>query len=468
MHANQRLLIDGRLVDTPECDPVIDPALGAPFALCPRATPAQLDEALAAAVRAFPSWRQDLAARREALTRCAAALKARADEVASLLVSEQGKPRHDALGEVLGAVAWLRAFAHLPIEDETLVDDDRRRIRVVRRALGPVAAITPWNYPIALLSWKLAPALLAGNTVVAKPSPFTPLATLLVAEILAPCLPPGVLNVLAGGGELGAALVAHPAVRKVSFTGSAATGRHVMAAAATDLKRVTLELGGNDPAIVLGDVDPDRVAEALFWSAFSNAGQVCVAIKRLYVHERVFAPLVERLVARARSVKVGPGRDPETRIGPLNNRPQVERLAALVDDARARGARIEVGGARADGPGYFYPPTIVTEAEAGMRLVDEEQFGTALPVMRFHDVEDAIAQANATHFGLGGSVWSADRARAEQIVQQLECGTGWVNQHMDLMPLAPFGGLKHSGFGYEGGRWGLAEFTALQTINARK
>jgi acyl-CoA reductase-like NAD-dependent aldehyde dehydrogenase len=468
MTPRQHLLIDGRLVSSPECLPVVDPARGQPFAICPRASGAQLDEALAAAARAFSTWRLDLDARRQALARCAEALKARADEIASLLVAEQGKPQRAALGEVQGAVAWLRAFARLPVEDEVLVDDERRRIRVVRRALGPVAAITPWNYPVALLAWKLAPALLAGNTVVVKPSPFTPLATLLVGEILAPCLPPGVLNVLAGGDELGAALVAHPAVRKVSFTGSAQTGRRVMAAAAGDLKRLTLELGGNDPAIVFDDVDPARVADALFWSAFENSGQVCVAIKRLYVQDKVYSALVERLAARARSVKVGPGGAPDTQLGPLNNRPQLEKVVALVDEARARGARVEVGGVRPDGPGYFYPPTIVSDAHAGLRLVDEEQFGPALPVIRYHDIDDAIAQANASHYGLGGSVWTADVARGEQLVQQLECGTGWVNQHMDLTPLAPFGGWKHSGFGHEGGRWGLAEFSALQTVNTRK
>lgn len=468
MLPSQRLLIDGRLTATPECDPVIDPAQGVPFAACPRATLAHLDEALAAALRAFPTWRLDLERRRQALSQCAEVLRARALEVATLLVAEQGKPLRAALGEVHGAVAWLRAYARLPLEDETLLDDERRRIRVVRQALGPVAAITPWNYPVALLAWKLAPALLAGNTVVVKPSPFTPLATLLVGEILAPCLPAGVLNVLTGGHDLGAALVRHPAVRKVSFTGSAVTGRQVMATAAQDLKRITLELGGNDPALVLDDVDPDQVAEALFWSAFENAGQVCVAVKRLYVHDKVFVPLIERLVAHARSVKVGAGCDPETRIGPINNQPQVEKLAALVEDARAQGAHIEVGGARLERPGYFYPPTIVTDARAGLRLVDEEQFGTALPVIRFHDIDDAIQQANATNFGLGASVWTADAARGDDIVRRLECGTGWVNQHMDLTPLAPFGGLKHSGFGYEGGRWGLAEFSALQTINTRK
>jgi acyl-CoA reductase-like NAD-dependent aldehyde dehydrogenase len=463
-----KLTIDGRQVDTNEHDPVIDPSTGEPFAACPRATAAHVEEAMAAAARAFGGWRRDLEARRKALTACGDALKANAAEIGALLTSEQGKPQKEAASEVYGAVAWFRTFAKLPIEPEIVLDDEKKKIQVVRRPLGVVAAVTPWNFPVALLAWKLAPALLAGNTVVAKPSPFTPLSSLKVGEVLSACLPPGVLNVLSGGNDLGAQVVAHPAVRKVSFTGSVGIGKRIMAACAEDLKRVTLELGGNDPAIVLDDVDPQKVIDSLFWSAFANAGQVCVAVKRLYVHDKVYKPIVEGLIERARTVKNGPGRDPETQIGPINNRPQVEKLAALVDEARDRGARVEVGGKRPDGPGYFYPPTIVTEAKAGMRLVDEEQFGTALPVMRYSDLDDAIAQANRTHFGLGGSVWTADASRGESIVQELECGTGWVNQHLDLTPIAPFGGFKHSGIGYEGGRWGLAEFTALQTVNVRK
>lgn len=426
---------------------------------------------MTAARRALPAWSKDLAFRREKLLACAAAIKGRVEAIGTVLAREQGKPLKQATGEVVGASAWLKFFANLPdssLGPEILLDDDKKRIQVVRRPLGVAVAITPWNFPVILLAWKLAPALLAGNTVVAKPSPFTPLSSLMLGDALREVLPPGVLNVLSGGGELGAELVRHKETRKVSFTGSVATGRRIAQSCAEDLKRVTLELGGNDPAIVLDDVDPAKVVDDLFWGAFFNSGQVCVAIKRLYVHDKVYQPIVRGLVEKARAVKVGDGLEPQTQLGPINNEMQLGKLSALVEDARSHGARIETGGARPPGKGYFYPPTIVTEAHAGMRLVDEEQFGTALPIIRYRELDDALAQANRSHYGLGGSVWSSDPSRAEAVVQELECGTGWVNQHQDLTPIAPFGGWKHSGLGVEGGRWGYHEFTAMQVVNSKK
>ena len=299
-------------------------------------------------------------------------------------------------------------------------------------------------------------------------SPYTPLTSLMVADILKDIVPPGVLNVLSGGNELGAHLASHPGVRKISFTGSVATGKKIMGYAVDDLKRVTLELGGNDPAIVLDDVDPNAVAEGLFWGAFQNSGQVCTAIKRLYVHEKVYQPIVQGLVERAKKVRVGDGLDPETQLGPINNKMQLERVMGLVDDAKKSGGKIEAGGVRLEGSGYFYPPTIVTNVEGGVRLVDEEQFGTALPVLKYSNLDDAIAEANRTHYGLGGSVWSGDVDRGKQVVQELDAGTGWVNQHMDITPFAPFGGAKWSGIGYENGRWGYEAFTELQVVNTRK
>jgi acyl-CoA reductase-like NAD-dependent aldehyde dehydrogenase len=339
---------------------------------------------------------------------------------------------------------------------------------VVLKPLGVVAAITPWNFPVILMAWKVAPALLAGNTVVLKPSPYTPITSLMVADVLREILPAGVLNVLSGGNDLGAQLASHPDVRKISFTGSVATGRKVAVMAAEDLKRVTLELGGNDPAIVLDDVDPNAVAEKLFWGAFQNSGQVCTAIKRLYVHEKVYEPIVARLVERAKKTKVGPGLDEGTELGPINNKVQLERVISLVEDARKQGGRVEAGGVRLEGSGYFYPPTIVTNVHEGVRLVDEEQFGTALPILKYSKLEDAIAQANRTHYGLGGSVWTSSYERGAELVQELESGTGWVNQHMDVTPIAPFGGSKWSGVGYENGRWGYEAFTELQVVNASK
>jgi acyl-CoA reductase-like NAD-dependent aldehyde dehydrogenase len=462
------MTIAGRTVQTPEQDDVINPAKGEPFATCPRGTKQHVEEAVAAAADAYRTWKRDEAKRREVLNACAAAIQGRAQEIATLLSKEQGKPLGAAMGETFGAAMWFQYYANLAIEPEVLQDDGEKIVKVVRKPLGVVAAITPWNFPVILLAWKLAPAWLAGNTVVAKPSPYTPLSSLLLADVLKDVVPPGVLNVLSGGNDLGAALATHPSVRKISFTGSVATGKKIMGYAVDDLKRVTLELGGNDPAIVLDDVDPAAVADGLFWGAFQNSGQVCTAIKRLYVHEKVYEPILAALVERARSVKVGDGLDPESQLGPINNKMQLERVVGLVADATKAGGRIEAGGARPAGSGYFFPPTIVSNVGPGVRLVDEEQFGTALPILRYSRVEDAIEQANRTHFGLGGSVWTSNLERGMELVQELESGSGWVNHHMDITPFAPFGGSKWSGIGYENGRWGFEAFTELQVVNAKK
>jgi acyl-CoA reductase-like NAD-dependent aldehyde dehydrogenase len=462
------LTIDGKSVSTEQSFGVVNPATGEVFAQAPECSRAQLDTAMESARAAFGPWNRDEARRREALVGCAAAIKARLGELAPILTQEQGKPLARANEELMGAAVWLRYTASLEIPVEVVQDDDNVRIEVRRRPYGVVGAITPWNYPVLLAVWKIAPALLAGNTVVLKPSPFTPLATLKLGEILRDALPAGVLNVVSGGDELGAWISSHPAVRKVSFTGSVATGKKVAAAAAPDLKRVTLELGGNDAAIVLDDANPKQVAEKLFWGAFTNTGQVCSAIKRLYVPEQLQQPLTDALAEVARAVKVGDGMQPDVQLGPLNNKMQFQRVCELVDDARQHGARIVLGGEPLGGGGYFYPPTLVTGLAEGVRLVDEEQFGPALPILTYRDVDDAIERANRTMYGLSGSVWSADPARATEVAGRLECGTAWVNQHMAMQPNVPFGGAKWSGIGVENGPWGLLGFTELQTVNVAK
>ena len=462
------LTIDGQSVSGEGTFGVVNPATGAVFAQAPACSRAQLDAAMEAAHRAFGPWARDEARRREALRACAEAVKARLGELAPILTREQGKPLARAREELLGAAVWFSYTAGLEIPVEVLQDDDRVRIEVRRRPHGVVGAITPWNFPVLLGVWKIAPALLAGNTVVIKPSPFTPLSTLKLGEVLRDALPPGVLNVVAGGDELGAWVSSHPRVRKISFTGSVATGRKVAAAAAPDLKRYTLELGGNDAAIVLEDADPGRIAEKLFWGAFANSGQVCSAIKRLYVHERIAAPLVEALAAVARGVKVGDGMQPDVQLGPVNNRPQFERVVELIDDAKRAGAQVVTGGGARAGQGYFVEPTLVTGVAEGVRLVDEEQFGPALPILTYRDVDEAVARANGTPYGLSGSVWSADPARAAEVAGRLECGTAWVNQHLAIVPHAPFGGAKWSGVGVENGPWGLLGFTELQTVHIAK
>lgn len=450
---------------------VINPATGAVFAQAPTCSATQLDAAMDAAKGAFSSWRRDVEVRRQALLAAARTLREHAGSLAPLLTQEQGKPLKKATGEVMGAAAWFKHTARLEMRREVVQDSEQTRIEVVRRPLGVVAAITPWNYPIILAAWKIAPALLAGNTVVLKPSPYTPLSTLAMVGLLQEVFPPGVLNCVAGGDQLGAWMTEHPAVKKIAFTGSVATGKRVAAAASSDLKRLTLELGGNDPAIVLPGVEPsEAVAAQVFWGAFENSGQVCSAIKRLYVPEGAYAGWVAALAAQADAARVGDGFEEGVDFGPVNNAAQFERVKELVADAGRSGARIAAGGEGLPGPGYFYRPTIVaglpiSDMSPGVRLVDEEQFGPALPVLSYRDVDDAVAHANATHFGLGASVWSPDAEAATALASRLECGTVWVNQHLQMTPLAPFGGHKWSGIGVENGRWGLEAYTALQTLN---
>ncbi|MEX2205194.1 MAG: aldehyde dehydrogenase family protein [Myxococcota bacterium] len=462
------MTIDGKAESAQATFGVINPATEEVFAQPPECTRGQLDAAMESAATAYKAWKKDEARRRQALLDCAEALKARMAELAPILTQEQGKPLDKAMEEIFGAAIWFQYTASLQIPVEVVQDNEQGRIEIRRRPLGVVGAITPWNFPLMLGVWKIAPALLAGNTVVIKPSPFTPLTTLKLGEILRSVLPPGVLNVVSGGNDLGSWITGHPAVRKISFTGSVATGKKVAAAAAPDLKRVTLELGGNDAAIVLGDVDVKSTAQKLFWGAFSNTGQICSAIKRVYVPESIYGAVVNELAEIARGVKVGNGLEAGMQLGPLNNKPQFDRVSELVDDARKHGARIVTGGKRLGVKGYFYAPTIVADIQDGARLVDEEQFGPALPIVSYRDVEDAVERANATHYGLSGSVWSANAEKAAEVARELDCGTAWVNQHLAIAPHLPFGGAKWSGIGVENGPWGLLGFTEIQVVNVSK
>jgi acyl-CoA reductase-like NAD-dependent aldehyde dehydrogenase len=456
------MIIDGERRAAPSTFGVINPATGDVHAEAPDCSREQLDEAFDAAAKAFIDWRQDEDARRNALREASGLLFGAGERIGPVLTAEQGKPLAAAGVEAMAAGFWFKYFADLETPREVIQDDGAAYAEVVRRPMGVVAAITPWNFPIVLASWKIAPALLAGNTMVLKPSPFTPRSTLVMAEILNEVLPPGVLNVVSGGDELGKWMTAHPTPRKISFTGSVSTGKHVNASAAPDLKRVTLELGGNDPAILLDDVDPATVADKIYAGAFDNCGQVCSAIKRVYVPEALHDDVVDALAAKAAAAKVGDGMDPETELGPVQNKPQYDRVSELVAEALAGGASAATGGAPMDGPGYFFQPTVLTGAEEGTRIVDEEQFGPALPVIPYRDLDDAVNRANATTYGLSGSVWSADTERAGAVAERLECGTAWVNAHVALGPHQPFGGFKWSGLGVENGPWGLAGFTELQ------
>jgi acyl-CoA reductase-like NAD-dependent aldehyde dehydrogenase len=447
---------------------VVNPATGAVFAEAPQCSPSQLDGAMEAAAEAFLTWRTDEGVRRTCLRRAAEVMAGASDVIGPLLTAEQGKPLRIAAGEAQVAAMWFGYYAELANPRQVIRQDDQVLVEAVRRPLGVVAALAPWNAPVVVAAFKIAPAMLAGNTVVLKPSPFTPLSTLLMGELLRDVFPPGVLNVVSGGDDLGRLMSAHPVPNKISFTGSVATGKSIFAAAAPDLKHLTLELGGNDAAIVLDDADPVEVGEKLFWKAFQNTGQICAAVKRIYVHERVAAGVVETMTELARTVVVGDGMDEHTQLGPINNKPQFDRVSSLVADALARGAHATVGGKPLDGPGYFFAPTVLVDLAEGVRIVDEEQFGPAIPIMTYRDVDDAVARANATTYGLSGSVWTADPERGAAIAERLECGTSLVNAHSELGPDQPLVGAKWSGIGAENGQWGLEGMTQLQVRYSAK
>ncbi|MEO8316601.1 MAG: aldehyde dehydrogenase family protein, partial [Pseudomonadota bacterium] len=288
--------------------------------------------------------------------------------------------------------------------------------------------------------------------------------TLRMVELMNEVLPPGVVNVVTGNDSLGAAMSAHPGIQKMVFTGSINTGKKIMASSAATLKRLTLELGGNDAGIVLPDADPKAIAPGLFWGAFINGGQTCAALKRLYVHDSIYDDVCKALVDFAATVPMGDGLDETNQLGPIQNEMQFNRVSELVEDAKAQGGRVLCGGARRDGTGYFYPITFIADVKEGVRLVDEEQFGPVLPIIRYTDVNAIIDRANDNPHGLGGSVWSSDAAKAKQLAQRLECGTAWVNKHGGIQPNAPFGGIKLSGVGVEFGEEGLKEYTTVQTV----
>jgi acyl-CoA reductase-like NAD-dependent aldehyde dehydrogenase len=460
-------LSGGRYVRACAAYSIFNPATLEVVGMAPLSTTSDLNDAVVAATTAQQGkWSRDDGLRREALAMCADILDRHIDELSRLLSLEQGKPLVSAAGEIKIASRICRYYAARIARSEIIRETDVDRVAVLRAPVGVVGLIIPWNFPITILFMKLGPALWSGNTIVIKPAPTTPLTTLRLADLLNAALPAGVLNTLTGEGDVGEALVAHPGIAKISFTGSTATGRRVMHSAASTLKRLTLELGGNDAAIVLDDANPDVVAPRLFASAFTNAGQLCAAVKRLYVHRRIYPQVVENLQKLARETKVGIGTAAATQMGPVNNRMQFDRIRGLVDEARAAGANVfDDGEALPDLPGYFLRPAIVTGLREDARLVVEEQFGPVLPVLPFTDTEDALAQANASEFGLGGSVWSNDPQRAIDVATRLEAGSLYVNSHaVPPDPQIPFGGTKSSGFGYELGDWGIDEFSIRRVM----
>ena len=447
---------------------VVDAATREPIGRAPVHTVEQLDDAVARAKAAQPAWDALGHAERSALLqRVADVIDANAEPLARLLSREQGKPLNgpNARFEVGACSAWLRTAAATPLEPEVVVDDGETRAELHYRAIGVVGAIGPWNWPLMIGIWQIAPALRMGNTVVVKPSGYTTLSVLALIEVMNQVLPPDVLIGVAGDREVGARIASHPDIGKVMFTGSTATGRSIVESSAKNLARLTLELGGNDAGIVLPGVDAKAIAQDLFWGAFINTGQTCAALKRLYVHASVYDEVVEALADVVRQTPMGNGLDEQNVLGPLQNRAQFEIVRDLVEDAARRGGRIVTGGAPATELGeLFYPVTLVADVADGVALVDEEQFGPALPIIRYTDVDDAVASANGLDVGLGASVWG-ERDEARKVAARIQAGTVWINSHGGVHPMIPFGGHKSSGYGLEFGVEGLKSVAVPQVIN---
>jgi len=460
-----RMLVDGELMSGAQQTPVYNPASRGAVAFAPRVTASEMEGAVVAARRAFPAWsRSSIDERANLVERLADRLWEHRGKFARLLTLEQGKLLAESEGEVIGAYYTLKAIAAMRLETRTLRNTDEILIEELYRPLGVVAGITPWNFPLIQAASKLAPALLTGNTMVLKPAGTTPLTSLLLGELASTIFPRGVLNVVSDNNDQGGTLARHPDVAKISFTGSSLTGSKVVAAAATSLKRFTLELGGNDPAIVLDDADPVELAPKIFAGAMINAGQVCVAIKRVYAPRKMYESLFEELRKLARATVVGDGLAEETTMGPVQNETQYNKLRSLIAESQRVGATV-FGGSSDRDTGYFIEPAIVTDISDDARLVAEEQFGPVLPIMPYDDLDEAISRANAGPYGLCASVWTNDVVRAQNVATQLDAGTTWINHVLALDPAIPFRGAKKSGFGCEYGLEGLISYTQPHIVS---
>ena len=466
------LIVDGQLItSTSKMLEVRNPADETVVGQCPVADEALLERAVAAARKALPAWSALPDSERVAkLMQIGDLIEKHHAELAELVTREQGKAQNGmgANLEAGGAAAWARVTASLSIPVETIQDDATGKITIERRPVGVVGSITPWNWPMMIATWHVMPALRVGCTVINKPASCTPLSTLRLYELMNSVLPPGVVNCIAGPGAIGDRIAKHPGINKIVFTGSTETGRQVALGAIGTFKRLTLELGGNDAGIILPGTKIDPLLEKLFWGCFINGGQTCAALKRLYVHESQYEEVATKFADYCSKIPVGNGLDPKTLIGPVTNKAQREIVSSFVEDARKKGARVLTGGKMPAGPGFFYPLTVVADCTDDMLLVKEEQFGPAIPVIKYKTVEEAIARANAADVGLGGSVWGNDVAEATKYAVRLESGTTWVNQHGGLHPLACFGGVKSSGIGTEFNVDGLKEYTTIQTVNVAR
>ncbi|MBL4764456.1 MAG: aldehyde dehydrogenase family protein [Colwellia sp.] len=463
-----KMLVAGELVEGSATLDVINPATAEVFTTVPRANEADVMKAVAAAKSAQKLWKNVVESeRRVIVNKIADAIAENAEALAKAITLEQGKVLDFARIEVQFAEDFCRSLASHEFPVKILEETATNRVEEHRNPLGVVAAIIPWNFPLLIAAYKLSPALVTGNAIILKPAPTTPVATLMLGQIIADIVPKGLVSIIVDDNDLGPVLTSHPDIAKISFTGSTPTGKAIMKSAADTMKRLTLELGGNDAAIVLDDADPKTIAPGIFGSAFINSGQVCIALKRLYVHEAVYDELCDEIATLAKNAVVGNGMEEGVQFGPVQNKAQYEKVLSYIAAGKAQGTVI-AGGEAPNQPGYVIPLTVIKDLHDGCSLVDEEPFGPVLPIIKYTDLDEVIANANNSKMGLGGSVWSSNLERASKVAAQLETGTVWINQHCAFGPKIHMAPAKESGIGAEWGKEGVKEFTACKVININK
>lgn len=471
-----KILIGGESVHSLSTEeyPVFNPASGEVVDTAPRGDERDVESAVGAAEHAFPKWWATPAAKRgEMVAAGARKILEHEDELARLLTSEQGKPLREARLEIRRLVHTLEHYAGLSknLRGGYVPNlDERKYGLILKRPIGVVAAIVPWNFPVSLMGNKIAPALVAGNTVIVKPASTTPLTAIRCVQLVNEAgAPPGVLNIVTGpGSTVGEAILEHPKIRKIGFTGATATGRHVMKVAAETIKRVTLELGGSDPLIVCDDANVEEAVSATSVGRFFNCGQACLAVKRVFVFDQVADEFVEKLTAKVQRLRIGDGMEKGVLLGPLHTNTQREEVEAQIEEARARGAKIVIGGTRPRGDGFergnYLLPTLLTEVDPNSRVLREEVFGPALPIVRVKDLDEAIARANDSIYGLGSSIWTSDLNKATRAAEQLEAGYTWINSAQIIYDELPFGGFKQSGLGKEHGIEALDHYMESKAV----
>ncbi len=466
-----KTMINGEMIEAENHFEVKNPATGETLGFAPISTPEDVKKAVTAAKKAQSAWAlKSDEERKNILMEVSQVLAENTPYLAEWITKEQGKPLAGpgSMFEMQACAGWTQVPASLDLPVEVVFEDETRRDEMHRRPIGVVGAIAPWNWPLMIAIWQIIPALRAGNTVVIKPSEYTTLGTLEMVRLMNTVLPKGVLNTISGDGRIGAMLVENKDIDKIMFTGSERTARRIIQASEGNMARLTLECGGNDPAIILPNTEIESKAGDLFWGAFINMGQTCACAKRLYVHEDDYEKVIKVLDGVASQMPMGNGMEEGNVLGPIQNQMQFNKVNDLVEDAKSNGASVIRGGSPMEGKGYFYPITLIGDIDNGSRLVDEEQFGPVLPIIKYKTVEEAIQKANDTETGLGASVWGDDLTEAAKVAARIESGTVWINQHGAIHPMVPFGGMKKSGYGVEFGIEGLKAVTQPQIISIKK